>query len=206
MEFEQIYNAYFKSVYRYIWKLSGDVPLYLENIVSEDTAVFVKEHLENCLDCAAEFEGLQSGVQIDAEETPQREHDAEVITTVKKKISKRTVRIVAGVCLVFVGLLIAIVLYTSISHPVGKDDISLSIETGGGYFSIIMETAAGKTIYFNSKTEEVLNSQNEVIGSKIILYNLKCRNGFSQDAGSMSWDCPEDRYLELVVELEDGTL
>ncbi len=24
MEFEQIYSAYFKSVYRYIWKLSGD--------------------------------------------------------------------------------------------------------------------------------------------------------------------------------------
>ena len=29
------------------------LPLYFENMVSEDTAVFVKEHLENCSDCAA---------------------------------------------------------------------------------------------------------------------------------------------------------
>ena len=27
------------------------LPLYFENMVSEDTAVFVKEHLENCSDC-----------------------------------------------------------------------------------------------------------------------------------------------------------
>lgn len=33
MEFEQIYNAYFKSVYRYIWKLSGD-----EHIAEEMTS------------------------------------------------------------------------------------------------------------------------------------------------------------------------
>ncbi len=33
MEFEQIYSTYFKSVYRYIWKLSGD-----ENIAEEITS------------------------------------------------------------------------------------------------------------------------------------------------------------------------
>ncbi len=34
MEFEQIYNAYFKSVYRYIWKLTGDEHI-AEEITSE---------------------------------------------------------------------------------------------------------------------------------------------------------------------------
>ena len=34
MEFEQIYNTYFKSVYRYIWKLSGDEHI-AEEITSE---------------------------------------------------------------------------------------------------------------------------------------------------------------------------
>ena len=34
MEFEQIYSAYFKSVYRYIWKLSGDEHI-AEEITSE---------------------------------------------------------------------------------------------------------------------------------------------------------------------------
>lgn len=34
MEFEQIYSTYFKSVYRYIWKLSGDERI-AEEITSE---------------------------------------------------------------------------------------------------------------------------------------------------------------------------
>lgn len=34
MEFEQIYSVYFKSVYRYIWKLSGDEHI-AEEITSE---------------------------------------------------------------------------------------------------------------------------------------------------------------------------
>ena len=40
------------------------LPLYFENMVSEDTAVFVKEHLENCSDCAAELECLKSGKKL----------------------------------------------------------------------------------------------------------------------------------------------
>lgn len=48
------------------------LPLYFENMVSEETAAFVKEHLETCPDCAAEFEHLKSGRQIDELETPQR--------------------------------------------------------------------------------------------------------------------------------------
>ena len=71
------------------------LPLYFENMVSEETAVFVKEHLKNCPDCAAEFERLKSGKQIDKAETPQREKDAKVITAVKKKIVKKIVKIVA---------------------------------------------------------------------------------------------------------------
>ena len=31
------------------------LPLYLENMVSEETAAFVKEHLEGCPECAAEL-------------------------------------------------------------------------------------------------------------------------------------------------------
>ena len=67
------------------------LPLYLETMVSEvseDTAVFVGEHLENCTDCAAEFEHLKSGEQIGKSETPQSNNDINVITAVKKKIAK----------------------------------------------------------------------------------------------------------------------
>jgi len=182
------------------------LPLYLEKMVSEDTTVFVEEHLKSCSDCAVELEQLKSGGQMDLSETPQREHDAEVIATVKKKISKRIVKIVAGVCLIFAVLLIVILLYTSITYPVKNGDILLSTKTDGEYSYIIMDIGAGKSVSFESKSEEVLNSKNEVCVQKIILSNLKYHKDFTQDAGFMSWGCPKDNYLEVVVELEDDTL
>lgn len=185
------------------------LPLYLENMVSEDTAIFVKEHLENCFDCTAEFERLKSGKQIDEEKILQRKHDAEVIKAVSRKITKRIFKAVAVVCLVFVVLFSTVLFYTSIDYPVTKDNISLSTKTDNGYTYIILETAAGKSLQFDSKTEEILNDQNEVCGRKIILYNLQYHNNFSKNTNSMSWGRPVDiknGYMEVVIELENEIL
>ena len=185
------------------------LPLYFEKMLSEDTAVFVKKHLENCSDCAAEFECLKSGRQIDKAETPQRGNDANVITAVKKKIAKRIFKMVAAVCLVFIVLFSAIMLYTSISYPVTKDNISLSTKADDGYTYIILETEAGKSLSFDSKTEDILNDQNEVCGRRITLYHLQYHNNFSQNTNSISWGRPlndENQYMEVIVELENDTL
>ena len=64
----------------------------------------IRDSLETGPDCAAEFEHVKSGRQIDELETPQRKNDANVITAVKKKIVKKVVKIVASVCLIFVVL------------------------------------------------------------------------------------------------------
>lgn len=182
------------------------LPLYLENMVSESTKVFVEEHLESCSDCATELKYLKSGMHIDVAETPIREHAVDVITAIKKKISKRILKAVTAVCLVFAVLLGAVLLYTGIGHPVTKDNISLSTKTDGGYTYIILETEAGKSLYFDSKTEDILNNQNEVCGQVITLYNLQYHNDFTRNTSFMSWGCLKDSYLELVVELEDDTL
>ena len=185
------------------------LPLYFENMLSEDTAVFVKEHLENCSDCAAEFEGLKPGKQIEKTETSQKENDVIVIMAVKKKIVKKIFKIVAAVCLAFIALFSAIMLYTSISYPVTKDNISLSTKADGEYTYIILETQAGKSLSFDSKTEDILNDQNEVCGRRTTLYNLQYHNNFSQNAGSVSCGIPlsdEKQYMEVIVELENDIL
>lgn len=185
------------------------LPLYFENMVSEDTAAFVKEHLKNCSDCAAELECLKSGKQIDKVETTQRESDANVITAVKKKIAKRTLKMVVAVSLVFVVLFSAILLYTGIKYPVTKDNISLSTKSDGGYTYIILETEAGKSLSFDSRTEDILNEKNEVCGQKITLYNLQYHNNFTQNANSISWGSSlngENQYMKVIVELENDTL
>ena len=71
------------------------LPLYFENMVSEDTAEFVKKHIENCPDCAAELKAMKSGKEISETEPSKRESDAKVITAVKKKIAKKIVKTVA---------------------------------------------------------------------------------------------------------------
>ena len=185
------------------------LPLYFENMLSEDTAVFVKEHLENCSNCAAEFECLKSGKQIDKAETSQRGNDANIITAVKKKIAKRIFKMLAAVCLVFIVLFSTIIIYTSISYPVTKDNISLSTKADGGYTYIILETEVGNSLSFDSKTEDILNDQNEVCGRRITLYNLQYHNNFSQNANSASWGIPlsdEKQHMEVIVELENDTL
>ena len=177
------------------------LPLYFENMVSEDTAVFVKEHLENCSDCAAELECLKTGKKIDKAETSERENDTNVITAVKKKIAKRIFKIVGVVCLVFVVILSAILLYIGINYPVTKDSISLSTKTEGDYAYILLEAEAGKSLSFDSKTEDILNDNNEVCGQRITLYNLQYHNNFSKNAGSMSWGYPlnvENQYIEVI--------
>lgn len=185
------------------------LPLYFENMVSEDTAKFVKEHLENCSDCVAELEAMKSGRQVDEVEPLQRKKDANVITALKKKITKKILKIVAIVCLVFAGLFCAVLLYTGISHPVTQDNISLSTKRKDGYNYIILEMEAGKSLSFDARTEDIVNDKNEVCGQKITLYNLQYHNSFTQNNSSMSWGSPadvENQYIELVVELEDDTL
>ena len=39
------------------------LPLYLEDMVSEETAAFIKEHLEHCPACAAELAAMVIGMQ-----------------------------------------------------------------------------------------------------------------------------------------------
>ena len=185
------------------------LPLYFENMVSEETAVFVKKHLENCPDCAAEFECLKSGKQIDKIEIPQKEKDTDVIITIKKKITRKIFKMVAAACLVFALLFSGILLYTGISYPVTKDNISLSTKTEGGYTYIVLETKAGKSLSFDSRTEDILNDQNEVCGQRITLYNLQYHNNFTQNANTISWGSPldvENQYIEVIVELQNDTL
>ena len=178
-------------------------------LISEDTAAFVSEHLENCSECVAELEVMKSGKKIDEVTTPQREQDANVITAFKKKISRRIFKMISGICLVFAVLFSAILIYTGISYPVTKDNISLSTKADDGYTYIILETEAGKSLSFDSKTEDILNELNEVCGQKITLYNLQCHNNFTQNANSISWGSPvnvENSYMEVVIELENETL
>ena len=65
------------------------LPLYFENMVREETAAFVREHLKTCAECAAELEALKAGKQIDEAAASQNKNDMNALVTIKKKIRKK---------------------------------------------------------------------------------------------------------------------
>lgn len=68
------------------------LPLFSEDMVSDDTAAFVKEHLEKCTECRTALEAMkdsgESGV-LCAENVRQREAEAVPLKRVKKQLQKR---------------------------------------------------------------------------------------------------------------------
>lgn len=82
------------------------LPLYAEDMVSEDTAEFVKEHLGNCLTCRAELEKLRKPVQpVAAQHVP--DIDAEPLKRLKKALLMEKVQAILCTAAVLLALMLS---------------------------------------------------------------------------------------------------
>ena len=84
------------------------LPLYFEGMVSEETAEFVKEHLETCDECRKRLDEMKSDSEIDALQNKPNGNQAEPIRKFKRKQRRKKVLIVCtAVLLTAIVLLIA---------------------------------------------------------------------------------------------------
>ena len=82
------------------------LPLYAEDMVSEDTAEFVKEHLGNCPACRAELEKLRKPVQpVAAQHVP--DIDAEPLKRLKKALLMEKVQAILCTAAVLLALMLS---------------------------------------------------------------------------------------------------
>ena len=82
------------------------LPLYAEDMVSEDTAEFVKEHLGNCPTCRAELEKLRKPVQpVAARHVP--DIDAEPLKRLKKALLMEKVQAILCTAAVLLALMLS---------------------------------------------------------------------------------------------------
>jgi len=82
------------------------LPLYAEDMVSEDTAEFVKEHLGNCPTCHAELEKLRKPVQpVAAQHVP--DIDAEPLKRLKKALLMEKVQAILCTAAVLLALMLS---------------------------------------------------------------------------------------------------
>ena len=66
------------------------MPLYTEGMLSNESAAFVKAHLETCEDCRGAYSGEETPPVTEADTAQQRAGEAGVLRTLKKKLRKQT--------------------------------------------------------------------------------------------------------------------
>ena len=77
------------------------LPLYVEGMLSEDTATFVKEHLAQCAACFAEAESMKGDGKtraIDRKDKDERAEAVGALLLIRKKMRKRVLLIIGIFC------------------------------------------------------------------------------------------------------------
>ena len=82
------------------------LPLYAENMVSEDTSEFVKEHLQSCHACRAELERLREPVEVRTE--PQPDMDAAPLKRLKRALLMKKVQTILCTAAVLLALMLSV--------------------------------------------------------------------------------------------------
>ena len=79
------------------------LPLYLENMVSEETARFVFEHLQECPECRGEYETMKTeGIQTQIMANEKGGNDIRPFKKLMKKINRKTSVLSYGLIVLFV--------------------------------------------------------------------------------------------------------
>lgn len=132
------------------------LPLYIENMVSDDTAAFVEDHLKNCAACRAELEKMKipDDYQMDTDIVP--------LEKLKRKMTAKKIQTIVFTAILV--LAIAIAAFAALDapkyFPYSQDLLMVNENTGGGVtitfndnvtdyrcYADISEPEAGQPIY-----------------------------------------------------------
>ena len=124
------------------------LPLYLENMVSDETGAFVKEHLKGCPECTAELEALKAGPKVEKIGSEMRDRlEAEVMKSMKatrKKFRKKAYRVAAVIAGIFI--IVCVLLHV---FPVYRI-VDIGSMTMGNYYS---SDQIAKAFYIGSASD-----------------------------------------------------
>lgn len=108
------------------------LPLYIEDMVSDDTALFVEEHLKNCSECQKELAKLKATAEIEImskETVLVHQEEAAPLKTLKRKLwRKQIITIVLSflAAAVFIGGVVFVLFSWGV--PISSDNIKLETE------------------------------------------------------------------------------
>lgn len=98
------------------------LPLYAENVTSEESRKLVEEHVAGCIRCREQLEQIQKPVDI------QMDTDTKEIVSFKKSWMKKTFRI-TGVAVLITAIVFAVVAFLyQLELPVNYEDVVIWTE------------------------------------------------------------------------------
>lgn len=143
------------------------LPLYVEEMVSDDTVSFVREHLKDCPRCRAELEKLQKPVEVQL----KPDINAAPLKRLKKALLMKKLQTILCTVAILLALMLAVIsLLTAPEYFEYTPDLVTVTETGVGEV----------TISFNSK---VTNYKLQHIEDPD-----ECNTVYQLEAWSSAWD------------------
>lgn len=100
------------------------LPLYVDDICSDDSKQMVKNHLDNCEDCKREFHQISRQIHVE-----QKNNDQSTISGISKKWKKDKKRaFVYGILFLFVivAAVVDFIMYSNFTISIKEDDIRVS--------------------------------------------------------------------------------
>lgn len=117
------------------------LPLYIENMISDDTRAFVEEHIGSCAECRAELEQMKKPTEFIADT-----NTAPLKHLKKKLLIKKVQTIIFTAALVLAIVLSAVSVLTAPHYfPYSEDLISISENTGGVVTIAFDDSVSGYT-------------------------------------------------------------
>ena len=171
------------------------LPLYAEGMLSEDSAAFVKEHLDTCKECRALSAGEEPSAPTDAD-TEQRTGDAGVLRTLKKKLRKQTWCAIA--------ITAAVVLLVTLMLRINSIDYLAAISSDKQYTLSDRMALLFKGGYSDQDAAEAVLSNVHIVFqySEEEIYNdvlAMSREDAAYAMGALVWYCVPERYAGKVL-------
>lgn len=128
------------------------LPLYIDEIVSEDTISFVEEHLEKCAACRAELESMKAPNALEKAVSDTRADDEKPLKAFAKKWNRKKRIVVAA----FVAVLLIVALLGSCFVSYLKFDTANPFSAVSGFIQI---TVADKDYVEIQRSPKVILAQ-----------------------------------------------
>lgn len=180
------------------------LPLYVENIVSNESKVLVEEHLKSCTECQAKLQKMQQPVKLSADK------DMNELKALKKLWNRGKLRIAIITSVSLILLFTCLILLYFVELPVKYSDAKITVTEEplhdiDGFFLQVKGSGIGIIEVDNGS----FSSEKSTLHYKVV-WTSPMRNlisGHSQEIGIPEyWKENTDFVSEIIIDFSDVTV